>query len=102
MKHPEWTKADSRTCKQIWAEYQKQHDITDRIGQTAGIDPKSGQIWFGDSIQEIVQQRQVKGLTSPLFLNASAMKPIFGKEIILKHIIDPEVEEYEDVYDDGQ
>ena len=67
MKHPEWTEADSRTCKQIWAEYQKQHDITDRIGQTAGIDPKSGQIWFGDSIQEIVQQRQVEGLTSPLF-----------------------------------
>ena len=40
MKHPEWTEADSRTCKQIWAAYQKQHDITDRIGQTAGIDPK--------------------------------------------------------------
>ena len=67
MKHPEWTEADSRKCKQIWTEYQKQHDITDRIGQTAGIDPKSGQIWFGDSIQEIVQQRQVEGLTSPLF-----------------------------------
>ena len=24
MKHPEWTEADSRKCKQIWAEYQKQ------------------------------------------------------------------------------
>ena len=67
MKHPEWTEADSRRCKQIWTEYQKQHDITERIGQTAGIDPKSGQIWFGDSIQEIVQRRQTEDLTSPLF-----------------------------------
>ena len=67
MKHPEWTEDDSRTCKQIWAKYQKQHDITDRIGQTAGIDPKSGQIWFGDSALEIVKKRETEGLTSPLF-----------------------------------
>ena len=67
MKHPEWTEADSHTCKQIWAEYQKQHDITERIGQTAGIDPKSGQIWFGDSAIEIVERRRAEGLTSPLF-----------------------------------
>ena len=39
MKHPNWTEADSHKCKQIWVEYQKQHDITERIGQTAGIDP---------------------------------------------------------------
>ena len=67
MKHSEWTEADSRRCKQIWAEYQKQHDITERIGQTAGIDPKSGQIWFGDSALDIVKKRETKGLTSPLF-----------------------------------
>ena len=67
MKYPEWTAADSRKCKQIWADYQKQHDITERIGQTAGIDPKSGQIWFGDSALEIVKKREDEGLTSPLF-----------------------------------
>ena len=79
MKHPKWTEADSRKCKQIWAEYQNQHDITDRIGQTAGIDPKSGQIWFGDSIQEIVQQRQVEGLTSPLFFERVGSEAYFWK-----------------------
>ena len=79
MKHPKWTEADSRACKQIWAEYQKQHDITDRIGQTAGIDPKSGRIWFGDSIQEIVQQRQVEGLTSPLFFERVGSEAYFWK-----------------------
>ena len=50
MNPANWTEADSRNAKRIWAEYQKQHDITERIGQTAGIDPKSGRIWFGDSI----------------------------------------------------
>ena len=67
MKHPNWTEADSSKCKQIWAEYQKQHDITERIGQTAGIDPKSGKVWFGNSALEIVNKRETEGLTSPLF-----------------------------------
>ena len=67
MKHPDWTEADSRNAKRIWAEYQKQHDITERIGQTAGIDPKNGRIWFGDSALEIVKKRETEGLTSPLF-----------------------------------
>lgn len=67
MKHPNWTEADSRRAKRIWAEYQKQHDITERIEQTAGIDPKSSRIWFGDSALEVVQQRLAEGLDSPLF-----------------------------------
>jgi hypothetical protein len=67
MEHSNWTEADSRRAKHIWTEYQKQHDITERIGQTAGIDPESEQVWFGDSALEIVQQRLAEGLTSPLF-----------------------------------
>ena len=79
MKHSNWTEADSRNAKRIWAEYQKQHDITERIGQTAGIDPKSERIWFGDSAIEIVEHRRAEGLTSPLFLSGWAIPPIFGK-----------------------
>ena len=67
MEHPSWTEADSRRAKHIWTEYQKQHNIAERIGQTVGIDPKSERIWFGDSALEIVQQRLAEGLTSPLF-----------------------------------
>lgn len=67
VKHANWTEDDSHKAKRIWTEYQKQHDITDRIGQTAGIDPKTERIWFGDSALEIVQQRHIEGLTSPLF-----------------------------------
>ena len=79
MKHPEWTEADSRKSKQIWAEYQKQHSITDRIGQTAGIDPKSGRIWFGDSILEIVEYRRAEGLASPLFFERVGYSTYFRK-----------------------
>ncbi len=67
MKYPNLTEADSRRAKRIWTEYQKQHNIAERIGQTAGIDPESERIWFGDSALEIVQQRLAEGLTSPLF-----------------------------------
>ena len=62
-----WTQTDSRKAKQIWKEYQKQHNLSNRIGQTAGIDPKTKQIWFGASIRDIVMQRNAEGLTSPLF-----------------------------------
>ncbi len=79
MKHSEWTEADSRKCKQIWAEYQKQHDITERIGQTAGIDPKSGQIWFGDSALDIVKKRETEGLTSALFFERVGYEGYFRK-----------------------
>ena len=67
MEQTNWTAGDSHKAKHIWTEYQKQHDITERIGQTVGIDPKTGQVWFGDSALEIVQQRLAEGLTSPLF-----------------------------------
>ena len=67
MKHQNWTEDDSRKAKHIWEEYRSQHDISDRFGQTVGIDPKSKQIWFGDSALQIVQHRLTEGLTSPLF-----------------------------------
>ena len=67
MEHSNWTEDDSRKAKNMWTAYQKNHDITDQIGQTAGIDPKTERIWFGDSALEIVQQRLAEGLTSPLF-----------------------------------
>lgn len=67
MKHQNWTDDDSRKAKHIWEEYRSHHNISDRFGQTVGIDPKSKQIWFGDSALQIVQHRLAEGLTSPLF-----------------------------------
>lgn len=49
-----------RAC-QIWEEYQKQHDVSDRIGQTAGIDPVSERVWFGESGIDIYKQMEAEG-----------------------------------------
>ena len=59
---PEYTSAAQR----IWAEYQRTHDLSNRIGQTAGIDPITGHIWFGPSIPDVVAQRDADGVATPL------------------------------------
>lgn len=79
MKHPNWIPADSRKARQIWKEYQQQYDLSDRIGQTAAIDPQSGHIWFGESIQDIVTQRDAEGLKSPLFFERVGSETYFRK-----------------------
>ncbi len=79
MKHSIWTETDARKVKQIWDTYQKQHNLSERIGHTAGIDPKSSRIWFGDSIQAIVQQRDREGLDSPLFFQRVGDETYFRK-----------------------
>jgi hypothetical protein len=56
-----------RACE-IWAEYQKQHDVSDRTGQTAGIDPVSGRIWFGEDAIDIYRQMEAEGNITPLYL----------------------------------
>lgn len=74
-----WTQADTRRAKQIWAEYQARHNLSDRIGQTVGIDPDSKRIWFGESIRDIVMQRNSQGLDSPLFFERIGSETYFRK-----------------------
>jgi hypothetical protein len=54
-------------AKQIWAEYQKQHDVSDRLGQAAGIDPVSGRAWFGESALDMWQQQDREGVDTPCY-----------------------------------
>ena len=79
MKRLNWEQADSHKAKQIWEEYQKQHNLSDRIGQTVGIDPKSERIWFGSSIQDIVLKRTDEGWSSPLFFQRVGSETYFRK-----------------------
>ena len=62
------TDADVRRAMQIWDDYQKQHDVSDRVGQTAGIDPVSGQVWIGSSISAVVRQMQAEGIDRGLYI----------------------------------
>ena len=61
-----WKPEYTISAERFWAEYQTAHDLSDRLGQTAGIDPETGEIWFGESIQDVVAQRDAIGLSSPL------------------------------------
>lgn len=79
MRHSNWTEADSVKAKQIWTKYKQQYDLSDRTGQTAALDPKSGRIWFGESIQNIVTQRDAEGLKSPLFFERVGSETYFRK-----------------------
>ncbi len=62
-----WTEADSIRAQEIWSEYQKHHDLSEQAGQSAGIDPAAGRIWFGGSIQEVIAARDADGSEAPLF-----------------------------------
>ena len=62
-----WTEADSNRAPEIWSEYQQHHDLSEKVGRTAGIDPASGCIWFGESIQDVIAQRDAGGSESLLF-----------------------------------
>jgi hypothetical protein len=63
----EWKKRDTERVEAIWAEYTAAHDLSDRIGQAAGIDPVSGRIWFGESASDIHRQMKTTGEAVPLF-----------------------------------
>jgi hypothetical protein len=62
-----WTQADSERAQRIWLDYQRRHDVSEMTGGTVGIDPITGTVWFGDSIQEVVAQRDADGNTAPLY-----------------------------------
>jgi hypothetical protein len=62
-----WTEADSSRAREIWSQYQQQHDLSRIVGQTAGIDPASGRIWFGDSIEDVIVKRDADDSSAPLF-----------------------------------
>ena len=62
-----WTDADTARACQIWADYQQKHDVAMCIGQAVGIDPASGQVWFGESAKDIVLRLDAEGIRVPLF-----------------------------------
>ena len=58
---------DVQHAQQIWADYQRQQDMSKHQGGTAGIDPVSSRVWLGDSILAVSQQLEAEGLNVPLY-----------------------------------
>jgi hypothetical protein len=75
----QWNAADTEKAQQIWAEYQRQHDVSDRIGQAVGIEPHSARIWFGESILDVVDQRDTEGIDAPLLFERVGFSTYFRK-----------------------
>ena len=67
MMFAEETDADLRRALDIWSDYEQQHDLSRRWGETAGIEPITGRVWFGGSIQDVVAQWDADGIAAPLF-----------------------------------
>jgi hypothetical protein len=74
-----WTKSDTAKAEQVWLDYQKSHDVSQETGKTAGIDPKSGRVWIGESIQDVVAKRDADGIDSLLFFERVGAKTYYRK-----------------------
>jgi len=61
------SEVDSVAARQVWEDFQREHDLSGRQGQTAGIEPASARIWFGGSIEQVIQQRDADGCEAPLY-----------------------------------
>lgn len=70
---------DTAKAQEIWAEYQRQHDLSGQLGRTAGIDPVTGKVWIGDSIFDVVDQRDADGSDAPLLFERIGHSAYFRK-----------------------
>jgi hypothetical protein len=75
----EWTESDTAKAAQIWLEYQLAHDLSHDIGKTVGIDPRSGRVWIGSSIPDVIAQRNADGIESLLFFERVGSKTYYRK-----------------------
>jgi len=59
---------DIERARAIWDEYQKTHDISPLLNQTAGIEPVSQRIWFGESAADVYQKKIADGCEAPMYV----------------------------------
>jgi hypothetical protein len=66
MNRSGWTDSDTANAKEVWKEFQESHDISDRLGQTVGIDPITRRVWFGKNAREAVYTARADGINNVL------------------------------------
>ena len=74
-----WTDSDTARAEQIWADYQQKQDLSNCTGKTAGIDPHTGRVWIGESIQDVLAQRDAEGIDSLLFFERIGSRAYYRK-----------------------
>lgn len=63
-----WKPEYTTRAQQIWEAFQQEHDLSDRQGKVAAIDPQSERVWIGDSGVDVAQQMQSEGVEAPVYL----------------------------------
>ena len=74
-----WTESDTAKAEQTWSEYQQHHDLSSCIGKTAGIEPHTSRVWIGESIQDVLSQRDADGIDSLLFFERIGSRTYYRK-----------------------
>jgi hypothetical protein len=64
MATPTVPQVDVERARAAWSDYCRQHDITKLKGKTAGIEPVSGRIWFGDSAVDVHDKMLADGVNA--------------------------------------
>jgi len=62
------TDADCERARRYWAEYQQTHDVSVHHGQAVGIDPQSGEVFFGESAGDIMRRLDTEGRFRVLYV----------------------------------
>jgi hypothetical protein len=74
-----WSEEDTAKAHEIWSAYKGQHDLSDMAGSTAGIDPHSGRVWIGESILDVLSQRDAEGIDALLFFERIGSEAYYRK-----------------------
>lgn len=73
------TKADIVEAQRLWEQYQRVHDLTDKQGHAAGIDPRTGEVWIEEDIVDLILLRKSQGQTNPLFFERVGAETFYTK-----------------------
>ena len=63
----QWSDADTERAVAAWNSFLATHDVSGHIGKTAGIEPDSGKVWFGESAKDIARQMEQEGRRRPFY-----------------------------------
>ena len=58
---------DIAKVNQVWEEYARTHDLTDKDRMAVGIDPDTREVFLGPSLQDIVARLKNEGRFRPLY-----------------------------------
>jgi hypothetical protein len=58
---------DMDRVNQVWADYERTHDLNGKEHLAVGIDPEAGEVFIGNSAKEIIARLRDEGRFRPLF-----------------------------------